>query len=206
MMALHEIGRARFISDALLSDVSLDDIIKKDAEELAQIGGSFEAIGKRMLELCLKSKEMQEIYNEYCREIEKEARKRCGYEALDELDGQWNQPETPLGKVYAERQLLFDEKLPVLPMESEIALKRINNFYLGGIIGCDFSECTSFRFHRTAVDYMIKNIRTGATMLINELSAHIAGEHHLLQKGNEFATSPIAFYTHFMKNSYSAGN
>ena len=47
-------------------------------------------------------------------------------------------------------------------------------------------------------DYTIRNKRTGRELTINRLTAHLARDHHVLEKDNCYGISAREFYENFM--------
>jgi hypothetical protein len=47
-------------------------------------------------------------------------------------------------------------------------------------------------------DYIIRNAGTGRKLWINQMTSHLAREHNLLEKDNEYGIGAREFYEHFM--------
>ena len=128
---------------------SVDDVIALDERELAQIGGSFDAIASRM-----------ELILEYA------------YTA-------------PRGNTFgALATPLFDDHVTIL-------------FYglTKGFQVCPFTHCDSNSWSDVV---RIENPHTQRRLTINKGILHLARDHHLLEKGNEYGISAKEFYDHFI--------
>ena len=171
---------------------SVDEVIAADQAELNEIGGSFEAIGRRMEYLIGK------IENELSRKKEKEREnifKKFDYNHTELLfvKGKLDDLTTERGKIYQELEKIFG-KPRLIPGEKLINL--VKTELNRGSIDCPFAECNNSQ-GSTCV-YTIQNIKTGKEVAINIMTTHLAKEHHLLEKGNEYGITAKEFYKYFM--------
>lgn len=169
----------------------LEEVIASDERELNEIGGGFEAIGDRMLKLVKK------IENEYSTERDKkrtEIFKKYGYNTNNFYDVPGNDEDisTPRGKICQETKKLFNTQ-ELVPGETEIEVAA--TLHTRGFQLCPFEGC---RGASSSSDYVIRNRRTGKRLTINQITAHLAKVHHLLEKDNDYGISAKEFYESFM--------
>jgi hypothetical protein len=171
--------------------VSIDKVIAQDTGELKEINGSFEAIADRMDYL------IDRIDKDY---VPDRMRKRAdifrqhGYKTdeLFDVPGDENNPSTPRGKIMKAIDNLFKIQ-GLIPGETKINVVDIIN--TRGFQICPYNEC-----HKalSSSDYIIENIQTKRKLYINQTTSHLARQHHLLEKGNNYGISAREFYQHFM--------
>ena len=168
----------------------LDDVIAADTKELAEIGGSFEAIADRMDQLV----GAVEKYCDNRDERRKDVFKKRGYlhEDLWKLPGKDEDVTTERGKISAEIEILYQGNVD-LPGERDIAF--VERIQTRGWQECPFNmkcKCISTK------DYVLRSKRNGKELWINPITSHLARAHHLLEKDNEYGTTPKEFYESFM--------
>ena len=66
---------------------------------------------------------------------------------------------------------------------------------------CPFTGCED---GIAVSDYFIENRRTGRKLTINELTSHLARDHKLLEKGNQYGITAAEFYEHFIPKEVKA--
>lgn len=169
--------------DLFIGNRNLNDVIRRDTQELAEIGGSFDAIAGRMTQLIEKS----EFYCEKMREKRDAVYGKYGYEPHAERI-----PFEVRSKIGQEIDAM--KWFPaILPDEDKVILKylvRTRGFQL-----CPFRmKCNE----TSSSDYLIKNIKTNRELCINQMTAHLAKAHHLLEKDNKYGISAKEFYKEFM--------
>jgi len=162
----------------------LDDVIRGDTEELGEIEGSFEEIADRM-NYIIETANTQ--WSEHLENRRKEIFTKYGYPNTTELF------DVPNSK----RNIVLDEirkayRSPwVLPGEEDVAI--VQELRTRGIQGCPFGDNGT-----SNAELRIKNLKTGKEVTINHLTAHMAREHYLLEKDNQYGISAREFYDHFM--------
>jgi len=168
---------------------SLEEVIAQDTKELQTINGSFEEIGKRMYELIAKIEKDCEYRHSQRRGIFL----ANGYDTEELLNVPGNEMDenSPRGRILKAIREIYNA--PKITGEGKI--ERVQVIFTKGSQGCPFKGCHS----KTAgSDYKIRNIQTDKKLCINQITAHLAKAHNLLEKGNEYGISAREFYEHFM--------
>lgn len=170
--------------------ISVYDVIAQDTRELEEIGGSFEAIADRMDHL------IGRIETDYMADrsrIRSDVFRQHGYTGIDILDvpGEYDDVSTPLGRIFRD----FDKRTrkPWLIPNTEIEV--VHTIHTRGFQVCPFDECGR---PLSSSDYIIRNAGTLRELWINQTTSHLAREHHLLEKGNNYGISAREFYQHFI--------
>lgn len=175
---------------------SLADIIAQDTRELAEIGGSFEAIADRMQELVdyvnrkgyiLNHEEqsawIDHVYNEFKDRLDKvqrlkEEHDEEGYKRIrEEYCAAWN------ARMVQHPKTWYDDKVAVVQI-----------LYTRGFQQCPFEGCKQIWNE----DVYIVSRKTGRALTINRGTVHLAREHHLLERDNEYGITAREFYESFM--------
>jgi len=167
---------------------SVDDVIAADTHELEINGGSFEAIGDRMSYLI---DQVQNVLSPQRQARRTQIFRDQGYEP----DNYWNIPRKDRDIIDAEVHALYSEPC-LIPGESCIEL--VDAQYTKGFQHCPYGGCPK---GSSSSDYIIRNTTTGKQLWINPLTAHLAGSHKLLEKGNDYGITAGDFYIHFMPKS-----
>ena len=174
-----------------IGNLSLDEVIANDTRELQELGGSFEEIADRMDSFITRiekkflpdrNKKRADIFRQH------------GYdtEEIFDVPGRDDDPSTPRGRVMRDINTLF--RTPILvPGENEIEV--VDTIHTRGMQRCPYVECGRFL---SSSAYVVRNTRTGRELYINQTTEHLAREHHLLEKGNEYGITPREFYESFM--------
>ncbi len=155
----------------ILEGTSIEDVIAQDAAELEQIGGSMDAISERMLYFQSKF---------YSKGSETSDRK--GQEGF-----------------YREEIVAWKDhtkKDPILDSVYHEGVYTVQSMpSTDGVQDCPFSNCT----HIGAHDVGIVNTRDKKRLIVNDVTIHLAKEHQLLEKSNQYGISAKDFYEYFMK-------
>jgi hypothetical protein len=164
---------------------SLDEVIASDSDELEVIDGSFEAIGDRMSYLI---SQIEDVLTPKRSEQRAEIYGKHGQDSED----YWKIPRDTRELIDQEVHTLYNEAV-LIPGESNIEL--VNLMRTKGMQFCPFEGC---RDGASSTDYVIRNTETGRKLWINPMTAHLAKDHHLLEKGNDYGITAEEFYEHFM--------
>lgn len=169
--------------------VHLNDVIVKDEKELKRLNGSFEAIGNRMYEfidaatrgenrigLSDKSTPVRELIIEH---FENQYGK-------DFWDNESQKKE--FDETYKERI----SRLPNAQYDDSVSILWNSRSFRGQ--ECPFNDGQV----GNPDDISIYNRWSKKTLVINTLTAHLAKDHHLLEKGNRYGISADEFYRNFM--------
>ncbi len=171
---------------------TLEDVISCDSAELAAVGGSFEAIGKRM-------RYFIDGIN-----VEVDSWKRYRYNQLvqEEVDA-FDIFAYPLSGSYyfGEKGKEIWRTPRLIPGEQDIEC--VEHMSMNGLQRCPFTDCSEggYGSSGSGVDsdlYIIRNRKTNMSLSINNVTAHLAFAHQVLEKDNEYGISAGEFYTHFM--------
>jgi len=132
-----------------------------------------------------------------------------GNRRLDEVIAQDTRELEQIGgsfRAIAERMRAIHEWVRGTPYSNvkgkdfDAAVKIIGLGLTKGFQGCPFGcNCTS-----SDDVYTISN-RTGKKLTLNPMTAHLAEEHHLLEKDNEYGIGAIEFYKGFMPEGSCSG-
>lgn len=164
---------------------SVDEVIAADTKELDVISGSFEEIGARMDYLI---GQIDDVLTPRRQKLKEDVYKEFGYEPKD----YWNIPHEVRDVIGQHLHSIYD-KSELIPGEKNIEL--INLLGTHGFQHCPYTECGIGLSSR---DYVIRNTETGRELWINQTTSHLARDHHLLEKGNNYGISAGEFYKHFM--------
>ena len=158
------------------------EVIEQDKSQLRKIGGSFSKIADRIDSLLKKAEQAREY-----RMVErKEIFIRHGYNTKEMFDvpGCEGDLTTPLGRIMKDVEELFKRPLQ---------LKDEPNFEVTKIVptrgqqDCPFDNCNENIYGgRRGGDYLFRNKSSGKEVFMNNLTAHLARRHSLLEKGNEY--------------------
>ncbi|MCK4589968.1 MAG: hypothetical protein KAT77_05990 [Nanoarchaeota archaeon] len=166
---------------------SVDEVIAADQAELDKIGGSFEDIGDRMSYIL----GLREEYKEAKAKHRVAVFKKYGHDHTDlhQLQGWVTDKGSECEKVYDELKAFRWR----LPDKSNVVITEILGSHWGQ--DCPFDCGSKLSANK---EWTIRNQKTGKELVINEITAHLAKEHHLLEKGNDYGITAKEFYEHFM--------
>jgi hypothetical protein len=172
-------------NELFIGNRNLVDVIRQDTQELAGIGGSFDAIAGRMTQLVNKS----ESHMAAMHAKRKDIFRSHGYER-DEI---WDVPRQDRAGIESEIENL--KYFPAM-LVGEDKLQLVNILCTRGFQLCPFggSNCRE----SSSRDYIVKNIQTNRELWINQMTVHLAKAHHLLEKDNHYGISAKEFYKEFM--------
>ena len=173
------------------AESSLEEVITKDREDLRKMYGSFEEIADRMTQFIMqietqiapaRMKRRAEVFRDW----------GFNHDELLDLPGSITKEGTIAYLVCQDICKIFNTP-EIFPGEKEIAF--IDSLHTRGFQECPFKKCTK---GLSSSDYQIQNTRTGRELYINDMTAHLARDHELLEKGNKYGISAKEFYQHFM--------
>jgi hypothetical protein len=170
---------------------SIEQVVAQDSAELKAIGGSFTAIADKMDELIAKCEQVSELKDRKRAEIFK----KFGYDhdSLLSVPGDEDDLSTDRGKIWAEINKLYDN--PIV-LEDEVEIEHVRTLLTRGFQLCPFKPCNAKA--SSSQDYIIRNKKTGRELWINQITSHLARDHSLLEKGNEYGITAKDFYEYFM--------
>lgn len=199
-METTEVFDDRKSSGGFIDGQDYKEVIAKDTEALARIGGSFAEIATRM-ELFWHKAQVAFLasYGSLSRSLQIDdilapLREQISLKYGQDIRSLWARPE-----IRQEFNLLFAQKvLPLVEKRFFVGEKVIIWAFSGTEKGpqkCPFDNCP-YTWSGTAMVYS----REGSFLSINLGTAHLASAHHLLEKGkdNPFATDPEKFYRYFI--------
>ena len=171
-----------------VGDRNLDEVIAQDTRELAEIGGSFDAIADRMQELddwavgkgyILPHEEqsawVSEVYDKFESVHGKDWHKNP--EAWKQYGLEWGMRMAQNPKTW------YDRKVAVVQV-----------MFTRGFQQCPFEGCNQV----WSEDVELVSRKSERQLKINRGTAHLARAHHLLEKDNEYGISARDFYDGFM--------
>lgn len=191
---VNKIREQRFDNNAsqvmFVGNRSLDSVIAEDERELAEIGGSFEAVADRVqefvswvmakgyvLEYEEQSAHIKPIYDEWKDKILADDPKA--------KEDAWKEYKIELGARMAEHpKTWFDDKVAI-----------VQYLTTRGFQVCPFKDCRTNCWNE---DVYLVSRKTGKQLTVNRGTAHLAKEHHLLEKENEYGINAREFYESFM--------
>lgn len=187
--------RMRFDNDCscvgFIGRRTLEDVIASDSQELEEMGGSFEAIADRMQKFIDFAKDRRgvivtsEEFEEHMKPVFDKY--KALYGSLSNIPK--GKPKEEYYRDWAVRmaqhpKTWFDNKISVIN-------------YLGtrGFQQCPFVGCEK---GLSSIDVVVFNRESERSLTVNPLTVHLARDHHLLEKDNEYGISAREFYQHFM--------
>lgn len=170
----------------------LEEVVVQDERELAQIGGSFEAIADRMqafVDFIARQNESRgwvpcEEWEKIIHPVIDRYKSKYGPD-WNKNPGAWKAYGEEWARLRAEfSQTHFDDKVAVLQ----------------GLTTRGFQLCPFGCRETWNDDINIFGRKTGRQLTINRGTIHLARVHHLLEKDNEYGISAGGFYESFMPN------
>ncbi len=155
---------------------NLEEVIRKDAQELQKIGGSFDAIAQRM-------KYFQAVHFTSAGEKEYEAGLPIPEELFYSANGAGQ-------SIY----FSFPPKYKTEPGIIEGKYRVWNYAITNGLQDCPFLGCKTIG----GLDVMVANLNNNRVLIINDITIHLVEQHSLLEKDNEYGISATEFYEQFM--------
>ena len=166
---------------------SVDDVIMADSRGLEEISGSFKEIANRMESIIRFSKNIKRPnYEEWSPKLDGVIGK-----VEREYGEDWSDETEARAKVSLARNRIL-LSYPDLRMDEKVSV--IDSFLTRGFQICPFEGCRE----TWNDDVVIFNPKTERELMINSGTVHLAKEHHLLEKGNEYGISAREFYKYFM--------
>ncbi len=173
-----------------IGDRNLKDVIETDKQELVEFSGSFEAIADRMQQMVdYAEKQNTERTGVSRNEWEKVITPVIEQYQLKYGDdwhknpGIWGKYGDDWAKLRAQfKETWLDEKVAVLM-----------GFNTRGFQLCPFGCRKTWND-----DVEVYSRKTGRRLTVNRGTVHLAREHHLLEKDNEYGISAEEFYKKFM--------
>ena len=179
----NDASRVGFIGDYS----SIDEVIAADRKELEEIGGSFEAIADRMDELIEFAERMNFPYDEWSKVIDP---------VIDKFNvkygGNWHRKNIQATEEYGKEWSRLRAEFPQTRFDEKVSV--VNIIGTRGFQLCPFEGCDT----AWSEDVAIYNRETCRELKICLGTSHLAREHHLIEKGNEYGISAKEFYEHFM--------
>jgi hypothetical protein len=168
----------------------LEEVIAQDTRELAQIGGSFGAIADRMQEFVDFIERQNQggsgvPYEEWQKSIGPVIAK---YQSKYGSD--WNK-NSGAWKAYGEEWARLRAEFPQTHLDAKVAV-------LQGLKTRGFQPCPFGCRETWNDDIAIFGRKTGRKLTVNRGTVHLARNHHLLEKDNEYGVSAREFYESFM--------
>jgi len=171
----------------------LADVIAQDERELAEIGGSFEAIADRMEELVNYARgkgwilRHEELHEWIAPLVERFKREYGGWDGFDP------KKNPKAWKKYMQEWAERMSQHPKTKYDSKVSVLQIVG--TRGFQECPFEGCKQACWNEEVEIY---NSRTRRGITINRGTVHLARTHHLLEKGNEYGITAREFYKSFM--------
>jgi len=172
---------------------SVEEVVAVDTKELEEIEGSFEAIAGRMEELIdFAEQNKGPSYDEWSPLMDK-----LMENFVEKYGPNWaKNPEA--WELYGIERNKIMARFSQSRFDNRVAVT--NYMTTKGFQGCPFGGCNALTWNE---EITIFNYQTCKSLVINRGTGHLARDHHLLERGNQYGISAKEFYEHFMPTTIS---
>jgi len=172
---------------------SVKEVVAVDTKELEEIEGSFEAVADRMREIIdFADRKKGPSYDEWSSLVD-----RLMENFVEKYGSNWAEnPEA--WKLYGIERNKIMARFSQSRFDNRVAVT--NYMTTKGFQECPFEGCNGLTWNE---EITIFNYQTYKSLVINRGTEHLARDHHLLEKGNQYGISAKEFYEHFMPSTIS---